>query len=395
MDSKTPAFKELPSKVKVYILFWALAFIPLMTWVFSQHPLKGINWLDFLVFLVLAVFFLTRPLIYVSQSVSYFVNDLVAFATILLFRPEAVVLFAVISNFLADSILRKRFWAAFLNLASLASFGYLASLAYNYLKASQPFYENLPVNLPALVMATIISMGLNILEFGFSLSLVDNQYFKKSLKQINKGMLLFGLGQYPVAILMAMIYHYQRFALVLFTIPFVLFYFAYHYQSRLEVKEQEAIRDSLTALYNRRHLNQILSGLLCGKRALSFIIFDIDNFKELNDTLGHLEGDKALRSIANITLKAVRDKDKVFRYGGEEFSIVLPDTSKETAVRIAERLRHDIKSSFCNNKHHALTISLGVASFPEDGKTMDKLINKADSALYKAKRQGKNRVIAA
>ena len=157
--------------------------------------------------------------------------------------------------------------------------------------------------------------------------------------------------------------------------------------------------DSLTNLINHGRFQYLLSKELKNavkkKKPLSLAIIDIDNFKNFNDTLGHPAGDKVLIKMAKILKKACRSSDIVARYGGEEFVVVLLDTNKESAWGLAERLRQAIEQfrfpgeEIQPNKN--LTISLGLASFPEDAKNKSELVAKADSALYQAKAAGKNR----
>lgn len=157
--------------------------------------------------------------------------------------------------------------------------------------------------------------------------------------------------------------------------------------------------DSLTNLINHGRFQYLLSRELKNatkeKKPLSLVMIDIDNFKNFNDTLGHPAGDKVLINIAKILKKTCRSSDIVARYGGEEFVVVLSDTNKESAWGLAERLRQAIEEfnfpgqEVQSNKN--LTISLGLASFPEDAKIKGELISKTDSALYRAKAAGKNR----
>lgn len=158
--------------------------------------------------------------------------------------------------------------------------------------------------------------------------------------------------------------------------------------------------DPLTGLYNRRFLNEFLHKKLelskRYQRQLSLAIADIDDFKKLNDTYGHVTGDAVLKSAARVMLKSIRDADILSRYGGEEFVIVMPETNKETASHVAERLREKIsveEIAIHDGGRIAITISLGIASFPEDGDSSVDLLIAADDRLYKAKKEGKNRII--
>ncbi len=165
----------------------------------------------------------------------------------------------------------------------------------------------------------------------------------------------------------------------------------------LQLKET-SIRDEITGCYNHRYFHDILNSEISRagryKRPLSIAMFDVDRFKKFNDTYGHLFGDKVLKGIGSILMKSIRSSDTVFRYGGEEFVIILPETKKEKAFAIVERIRKRIfASSFeINNKKTKITISGGVDGF--DDKLIDKdiLISNTDKALYLAKRRGRNRV---
>jgi two-component system cell cycle response regulator len=162
-----------------------------------------------------------------------------------------------------------------------------------------------------------------------------------------------------------------------------------------------AVTDGLTGLHNRRYLDGHLKLLIdranARGREMSVCITDIDRFKLINDTHGHDAGDAVLREFANRLRTAVRGADLACRYGGEEFVLVMPDTSPQTAATVAERLRMTIEQDpFRLGGGAALqvTASLGIASLlPGDGP--EALMKRADSALYEAKRSGRNRVVAA
>jgi diguanylate cyclase (GGDEF)-like protein len=161
-------------------------------------------------------------------------------------------------------------------------------------------------------------------------------------------------------------------------------------------------QDSLTKLWNHGHFQNILSeGLREAKTKglpLSLVVFDVDDFKFYNDSYGHQAGDKALEAISGISKTVMRRLDNLARYGGEEFVAILPGTTKLEAVKLAERLREAVErnttAALSNHIAKKVTVSVGVASFPEDATDKDKLIFCADGALYEAKRAGKNLVRA-
>jgi len=124
-------------------------------------------------------------------------------------------------------------------------------------------------------------------------------------------------------------------------------------------------------------------------------MLDIDHFKKLNDEFGHLLGDEVLRQVSQNFQQHVRRADVVCRYGGEEFALLLPQIKGQNAVDVAEKLRRTIESWPFTGVPRPVTISAGVASYPDNGSTRDELVASADAALYLAKQQGRNRVIAA
>lgn len=132
------------------------------------------------------------------------------------------------------------------------------------------------------------------------------------------------------------------------------------------------------------------------KTSIGAIIIDIDHFKNFNDTFGHEAGDMVLKSIGDFLKSHSRASDIACRFGGEEFILILPDASLEETIRKAEELREGVKKiklSYNNQPLDAITISAGIASSPEYGTKADELINNADTALYKAKGGGRDRVV--
>ncbi|EKE04535.1 MAG: diguanylate cyclase with GAF sensor [uncultured bacterium] len=158
-----------------------------------------------------------------------------------------------------------------------------------------------------------------------------------------------------------------------------------------------ATKDGLTKLYIYRHFQYMLDAELKRsdryKRDLSLLMMDIDSFKPINDTYGHQIGDEILRTIANVISSTCRKIDLPCRYGGEEFAVILPETSAENARKIADRLRRKIEAvsvNVGNDVKITPTISIGISTYPELAKTQESLIGTADKALYFAKSSGKN-----
>jgi len=168
-----------------------------------------------------------------------------------------------------------------------------------------------------------------------------------------------------------------------------------------EKTKEFSIRDDLTGLFNRRWFNQkIIEEFKRAERfnhPLSVLMIDIDFFKHYNDNHGHSTGDIALKKVAEILIKNVREVDSVVRFGGEEFVIILPRTSMEEAHMTAEKLRKKIEDAGIPHERTQpdgkFTISIGYTSYPEKARSIEELINQADEALYIAKRTGRNRVV--
>ncbi|MGO7018978.1 PleD family two-component system response regulator [Rhizobium leguminosarum] len=179
----------------------------------------------------------------------------------------------------------------------------------------------------------------------------------------------------------------------------------YNDRLRASVKQtiELAVTDPLTGLYNRRyldnHMNVLFNRSMARGRPLSVLITDIDRFKHVNDTYGHDGGDEVLREFSSRVRSTIRGADLACRYGGEEFVVVMPDTSPEIAAAVAERLRAAIESAPFMLKHSgealSVTASFGIASRIASVLTPGQLMKQADLALYEAKNTGRNRVVAA
>jgi diguanylate cyclase (GGDEF)-like protein len=162
--------------------------------------------------------------------------------------------------------------------------------------------------------------------------------------------------------------------------------------------ENQSIRDSLTGLFNRRFmeisLDQELSLAARRKQILAVFMLDVDHFKQFNDTYGHSAGDAALKEIAKILHANIRGQDVAYRYGGEEFTILLTNVTVKAACERAERILQTVANLQVTEEtqtYSNLTISIGIAFYPNDGETAELLLRRADEALYRSKRQGRNR----
>ncbi len=170
----------------------------------------------------------------------------------------------------------------------------------------------------------------------------------------------------------------------------------------VQLSLEMAITDQLTGLHNRRYMSRHLDTLITdakkNSRPLAFVIMDIDFFKQVNDTYGHDIGDEVLKEFAARINANVRGVDLACRYGGEEFVVAMPDTDMAFATNIAERLRHSIETTPVkisrNPGHLNITISIGIARCEGESDTAEQLLHRADQALYRAKRTGRNKVVA-
>jgi diguanylate cyclase (GGDEF)-like protein len=165
---------------------------------------------------------------------------------------------------------------------------------------------------------------------------------------------------------------------------------------KLENMLERAVIDGLTGLYDHQTLLTLLEKEIeRAKRhaeTVSLLLLDLDGFKHINDTFGHQKGDEVLIRLAETIRQSIRTMDIAGRYGGEEFAIILPEAGIYAAIQSAERLRRAVEERF--HQDLELTISVGIACFPDDGINVSALVRTADEALYSAKTQGKNRVVS-
>lgn len=167
-----------------------------------------------------------------------------------------------------------------------------------------------------------------------------------------------------------------------------------------EALRLQTIRDPLTGLFNRRYLEETvereLHRMTRREQPAGFVMMDLDHFKAFNDTFGHDGGDALLRAFGQFLREHLRREDIACRYGGEEFCVLFCEASLEDTVRLAEQLRSQVKQLTVQHEGQhlgAVTISIGIASYPMHGSTISELIAVADSALYQAKTEGRDRIV--
>jgi diguanylate cyclase (GGDEF)-like protein len=169
-----------------------------------------------------------------------------------------------------------------------------------------------------------------------------------------------------------------------------------------ETLQHQSIRDGLTGLFNRRYLEETLQTEIARAQRYNYptaiVMIDVDHFKSFNDQYGHDAGDVVLKEIAHVIKEGIRESDIACRYGGEELTLVLPETPIQAALAKAEDLRlaiHRISLTYGQNILGHLTASFGVATFPDHGTSGSEVIQAADAALYRAKAAGRDRVMSA
>ncbi|MDZ7830717.1 MAG: diguanylate cyclase [Desulfobacterales bacterium] len=164
----------------------------------------------------------------------------------------------------------------------------------------------------------------------------------------------------------------------------------------LEQLKELAITDDLTKLFNSRHfynqIDQEVNRYHRYKRPFSILLIDVDHFKHFNDTYGHLEGDRILRRVARMITSCMRTMDTAYRYGGEEFTVLLPETACDAALTVAERIKEAVNTETLDHINDSkVTVSIGVTEYTDTDSVSD-LVKRADRAMYIAKQNGRNRI---
>ena len=314
-----------------------------------------------------------------------------------LLRPELLVPFAVV-QYLPDWVkTRKTLKVQAFNIAK-GILDTLAAWATFHALDARLTLSQAPRFATAALVACVVYVFVNhlllalIVRFTSGKSLRDSRLF--SLDYLSTDLILSALGGGVAAL-----WVHDAWVVPFVVGPLVLT----HRALAIPQLEAEARVDAKTGLYNTRHFSKTLTEELARaqrfERPLSLIMADLDLLREINNTYGHLAGDAVIQGIADIMRSELRQYDMASRFGGEEFSLLLPETDGETAFAIAERIRRKVAEQVFESDTTAgpirATISMGVATFPQDGADEKELVHAADVAVYGAKVGGRNRVVAA
>jgi diguanylate cyclase (GGDEF)-like protein/putative nucleotidyltransferase with HDIG domain len=248
------------------------------------------------------------------------------------------------------------------------------------------------------VAASLVFVATNHLLLAAMMHFADRTPIRKSelfsVESLATDLILAALG-----VALAALWLTNRWLIVAAIAPLVLI----HRSLNVPALEEEARVDPKTGLFNARHFTTELREELARaerfRRPMAVVMADLDLLREINNTYGHLAGDAVLRGVADIFRQQLRDYDVPARFGGEEFAILLPETARDEALEIAERIRRAVAATVfeveTSSEPIRATISCGVAGYPRDGSDVNELIHQADLAVYRAKLQGRNRVLDA
>jgi diguanylate cyclase (GGDEF)-like protein/putative nucleotidyltransferase with HDIG domain len=333
------------------------------------------------------------------RNQSYHTTIVFLIAAALLLPPELLPLVALIQH--VPEWLKKRY-AWYIQGFNIANYALDLLAAWASAQAVMHASWLIPGDRPraaaAWLVAAIVLVGANHVLLALMLRLGRGHSWRTSglftYESLSTDLVLAVLG-----IMITVIWHANPWLVGLALAPLLLI----HRSLAVPALEAEARVDSKTGLFNARHFAAALADELDHARRFdrpaSLLMVDLDLLREINNSYGHLAGDSVLQGIAAIFRKELRHYDVPARFGGEEFSILLPETPRETALEIAERIRRSVaESGFeveTSTEPIRATISIGVATSPRDGSTANELIHQADVAVYRAKLQGRNRVLGA
>src|SRR5439155_4876691 len=317
-------------------------------------------------------------------------------ASALLLPPELIALMAVVQH-VPDWLKRRLpFHIQTFNIANYTLAAMAAAAAADGIRDSQVFGRMGATAACAYLAACVVFVAVNhallapMLRFARGHSLRESGLF--SYENLSTDLVLSSLG-----VGLATLWLYDAWLTPFAIAPLILV----HRSLAVPTLQAEARVDPKTGLFNARHfasaLREELTRAIRFDRPMSLVMADLDLLRDINNTYGHLAGDAVLAGVAKIFRQQLREYDVPARFGGEEFSILLPETRIAEALEIAERIRRAVAASefevATSSEPIRVTVSMGIAAYPRDGSDANELVHQADLAVYRAKLQGRNRVV--
>jgi diguanylate cyclase (GGDEF)-like protein len=390
---KGTEMKDLSSTTKLYLYFTYTAGIAIFIWHMSRFHLSN-PWMLGILCLLASLALILKVKGATDRS-HYTLSFLVYGFTFALYGVPEAMLVIVASNF-AEWIWNRPPWhTQFFNIGSYLLLMQVAGFICSWL---DPHHLSVSWQAALALVASLATFNsLNHLMVGIKGWLTRGEIFRRSGAldffpfMLDLTLLYFGAG-------LSLVWIYNHFALVLFLVPIYLIYSTL----RVPALERQTEIDRKTALFNheyfKQHVGSELNRANRFDRPLAIIMADLDLLRNINNTYGHLAGDEVLIGVAKILKKSVREYDVAARFGGEEFAILLPETTVEQAYEKAESIRRAIEETEftipTNVSPIRVTMSFGIACRESFGQTMNEIIHHADSALYHSKLSGRNRACA-
>ena len=325
----------------------------------------------------------------------------ITMGTFLLFGPIPAII-AITPGLTFHSIRRRRYSRIPFNIGQVALSLILAGYAFEVFGA---FPNNYSLGEHFLLMVGILflfDVFSNALVCGALFFQGQGPFFSLFYSSLITDVIKIIPVYYTIGIIFALVYQQEgMLGGILVSLPLLSVYFILRDQELIKESKEKAMIDPLTNLYNRRYLEnwfeENLAEITRDERNLSVLMIDIDDFKQVNDSYGHQVGDQVLQGVARLLEQSVREDDLIIRYGGEEFTVILPDTSTATAGQVGERIRKNIAGATLEEAGPKiqLTVSIGMSSLQSqdmEKRSAEELIRQADKATYRAKFQGKNQV---
>ncbi|MBM6616835.1 diguanylate cyclase [Bacillus suaedaesalsae] len=373
-------------KLKLYHYSYCTIFAVMFLYLYE--PVSAYGWLVIITFSLVATVYDLRPIVLHS-------GDNLTLATPLLFT--AGVLYGVSTIFFINLLVTillmffvpKKWFIHIFNGVQYTISGVIGLWVYKLIESNFTFEWN---ELVAFAGFSIVFYIMNVLLLTTFIHFQDGREYREMFPIfMEKKTIIIYFTTLAIGLLMVTVVKHEGlvgflvFCLILFglTLTYRSFYSMFdHFKSLSE-------KDELTRLYNHRYFQEYLEKVIEQGQKVSLLIIDLDHFKKYNDTFGHPKGDVLLRDIANIIKQNISESAIASRYGGEEFTVILPDVDKKSAVAIAERIRVAVASHQFEGSeqmpYKCITVSIGVSVFPEMSMTREGLIDLADQALYTSK----------